>query len=562
MKKIIILILLLLSYSLFADDKAYKAFTIIGADGDVLVNIQKRLVELQQIKPLYQYNHDELRDPILKAIQPFGYLRADVQLDYRGQQNPIIRVSLGPQLHINQLNVQLIGEGAHNPQIVKTINGIPLKVGAPLNMELYNQTKQNVINTAENLGYLHGAFKVAEIIIDKEKYTSNIQLVFDTGPLYYFGQVQFNPTYIDPELLHRFVPFKPGQSYSTEQILKLNNDLAGSGYFSSVLVKPEIGNNPTVPVMVNLKPAKKFSYSLGAGYGTDTGVRGRASLNVIPVNRRGHKFNVIAQGSFTQNALQAQYLVPGKNPVNDQYSLTGNFSNLNYNTGYSNAFLLSLAQQHHSDYFKRSISLNGLYESFNYSLQPKEYQFTLYPKLTLGFSKTQNQLFSPTGFNITFNTLGASKAALSEFNFAQFSVDAKAAITFEPVGLRLYGHTIQGITAIDNINQFPLSLALLLGGTDNLKAVSFNSIGPGKKITYGGIEIQKETVKDWYVIGFYDVGDVYDPTARHLNYDTGAALMWVSPIGPIKVGLAQSIDSHFGRVGTNPRLVINMGPDL
>jgi translocation and assembly module TamA len=562
MKKLIIAILLLLSYSLFADDKAYKAFTILGADGDVLANIQKRLVELQHTKPLYQYNQQELREPILKAIQPFGYLKAEVQLDYRGQQNPIIKVNLGPQLRINQLHVQLIGEGSHTPQLVKTTNGIPLKVGAPLNMELYNQTKQNIINTAENLGYLHGAFKIAEIIIDKEKYTSHIHLVFDTGPLYYFGQVQFNPTYINPDLLHRFVPFKPGQSYSTEQILKLNNDLAGSGYFSSVLVKPEIGSTPTVPVTVNLKPAKKFSYSLGAGYGTDTGVRGRAALNVIPVNQRGHKFNVIAQGSFTQNALQAQYLIPGKNPVNDQYSVTGNFSNLNYNTGYSNALLISLAQQHHSDYFKRSISLNGLYESFNYSLQPKEYQLTLYPKLTLGFSKTQNQLFSPSGFNITFNTLGASKAALSEFNFAQLSLDAKAAITFEPVGLRLYGHTIQGITAIDNINQFPLSLALLLGGTDNLKAVSFNSIGPGKKITYGGIEIQKETVKDWYVIGFYDVGDVYDPTVRHLNYDTGAALMWVSPIGPIKVGLAQSIDSHFGRVGTNPRLVINMGPDL
>ncbi len=38
--------------------------------------------------------------------------------------------------------------------------------------------------------------------------------------------------------------------------------------------------------------------------------------------------------------------------------------------------------------------------------------------------------------------------------------------------------------------------------------------------------------------------------------------MWVSPIGPIKVGLAQEIGNKAERKSTNPRLVISMGPDL
>lgn len=38
--------------------------------------------------------------------------------------------------------------------------------------------------------------------------------------------------------------------------------------------------------------------------------------------------------------------------------------------------------------------------------------------------------------------------------------------------------------------------------------------------------------------------------------------MWVSPIGPIKVGLAQTINNRGQRDGNNPRLVISMGPDL
>lgn len=38
--------------------------------------------------------------------------------------------------------------------------------------------------------------------------------------------------------------------------------------------------------------------------------------------------------------------------------------------------------------------------------------------------------------------------------------------------------------------------------------------------------------------------------------------MWVSPIGPIKVGLAQAVNHQMERIGHNPRLVISMGPDL
>ncbi|BCA96144.1 membrane protein [Legionella antarctica] len=535
---------------------------IRGVSGKVLANVEKRLNELQELKPLNEISQDELRSQIIKAIQPFGYFRADVDIRILSHQKISINVYPGPQTHISLLKIQIAGEGAQNPLLLNTLKQLPLHVGDPLSTEPYNQAKQSLINAAESLGFLQGTFQKAEILIDENKNTATITLIFNTGNLYYFGQVQFDPTNIDPALLHRFVPFTVGKAYSTDQILKFNNYLSNSGYFSSVLVKPQISDDRFVPVIVHLQPVSKYTYSVGAGYGTDTGVRGRAGLNIIPVNRFGHKFNALAQGSLTQNALQAQYVVPGKNPVTDQYSLTGNFSSLNYNTGYSNAFLVSLAQQHNVESFKRILSINSLYESFHYSLQPNNNQFMLYPKATFAFRKTTNPLFSPSGYSITLNGLGASQLTLSKISFAQTSIDAKAAFMIEPWRLRLYGHTIQGVTATSNINQLPLSLALLLGGTDNLKAFGLNSIGPGRIITYSGFEIQKETKKNWYLVGFFDSGDVYNPTARNIQYDAGGGLMWVSPIGPIKIGLAQALTSRLQRSATNPRLIISMGPDL
>jgi len=119
------------------------------------------------------------------------------------------------------------------------------------------------------------------------------------------------------------------------------------------------------------------------------------------------------------------------------------------------------------------------------------------------------------------------------------------------------------MTQISNIDNLPLSLAMLLGGADNLKAYSYNSIGPGKILSFLSMEVQKETFSKWYLIGFLDSGDVYNPSQKLFKYDAGIGLMWVSPVGPIKVGVAQAVDNHFQRIeGRNPKLVINMGPDL
>ena len=553
--KLLLGTLLFFSLHLHAAAKP-STFIVKGISGDVLANVELRLTELTELKPLNAFSEEELAYQINKALQPFGYFNSLIRIS-----NNTISIQPGPRLLISALDIQLTGEGAKNPELLNTLKSLPLTVGNPLLTDNYNKAKLLLTNKAENLGFLHAEFTTATIEIDENKNTSVIRLHFNTGPLYYFGQVQFSPTSINPNLLHRFVPFRLGQPYSTDQVLKFNTALSGSGYFNSVNVKPQITNLTSVPIQVDLKPVSKYAYFLGAGYGTDTGIRGRAGLNIIPINQYGHQFSTQALGSLTQNTVQARYLIPGANPVTDEYNLTGNFSTLNYDTGYSNATLLSGAQRHHTDNFERVLSINGLYEGFYYTNFPNTYQFLLYPKASFNYKKTENKLFSPSGYNLRFNALGSSKSVLSDINMTQFSLDAKAAWMIDPLRLRLYGHTFQGVTNTRDITQLPLSLALLLGGTDNLKAYSFNSIGPGKITRYAGFEIQKETIKDWYLVGFYDVGTVYNPSLKLIQQDIGASIMWVSPVGPIKVGLAQAVDRQFKKNG-GLRLAISMGPDL
>jgi translocation and assembly module TamA len=341
---------------------------IRGIQGSVLLNVERRLTELYQDKSIFNEPIDALQLQVEKAMYPFGYFQPHVEI-MPGNKNTGLRLHInpGPQMRITTLSVSVKGEGATNLKIKQTIKDLPIKAGQPLNNTKYEDAKEKLSNVAENQGYLHAAFEKAEILIDKQQYTAKITLLFNTGPQYYFGQIRFDPTYISPALLRRYLPFNYGQPYSTEQILALNTNLAASGYFSSVNVKPIVAKEQHVPININLQPSKRITYSLGAGYGTDTGPRGLAGLHIIPVNRSGHKFNAIAQGSLQENALQAQYLIPGRNPVIDNYGISGGATNLNYNSGDSNAVLLSLTQQHVLTNYQRILSINALHDRYNYT---------------------------------------------------------------------------------------------------------------------------------------------------------------------------------------------------
>lgn len=541
------------------------AFTLSGISGDVLANVQFRLTELYQHKSIAYEPLEVIKTQVAQAMEPYGYFAPQISISTNVEGNSFhIVIIPGPQMRINHLSIKIQGEGANNPEIVQTFKDLPLKEGDFFNNQLYEEAKDNLYSAAEHQGYLHSSFIKSEVLVDRSSYKADIILIFDTGPQYYFGQIQFDPTYISPELLNRYVPFKFGEPYSTDQILALNSNLAASGYFNSVVVKPNTKEGTYVPVKVHLKRTERINYSLGIGYGTDTGPRGRAGLHIVPVNRSGHKFNAIIQGSFKQNAILAQYLIPGKNPVTDNYAINGSFSTLNYPVGYSNSLLFSLAQQHSKTNFQRVISLNALDERFSYEAFPfKRTKNALFPKASFTWRAVEDQLFSPSGYNISLNALGASKAVLSDISFIEGTIDAKAALYLNPIRTRLYFHGEAAVTEISSIYDLPLSLAPLLGGAENLKAYSFNSIGPGKYLTFAGLEIQKETFEKWYVVGFMDGGDVYNPSIKHFKYDAGVGLMWVSPVGPIKIGVAQAIDQDFHRYkDRSPKLVINMGPDL
>ncbi len=578
-------------------------FAITGLESTEKTNVEHRLADLYAHPSSHRISKNTLERQVKKALMPYGYFNPTVTITEPTANLPgKIQVNPGPKLIIKHLSVYISGPGRDNPEIRQAYADLPIQEGDGFNSILYEEAKNDLTNAAEHQGYLNATFETAEVYIDKDSNQASIDLHLDTGIRSYFGRIHFgtgemrtkppvkdapklprlskileifNPEgrsdalfsnkriILSNRLLYRYVPFRYGHPYSNDDIMGLTSNLKSSGFFKTVDVKPGDESNRYVPLNVYLEPIERFRYSLSGGYGTDTGARGRLGLHVAPVNSYGHKLDIVAQGSSNQNAAQAKYTIPGRDPVHDQFNINGGFNNLNYVSGNSQSGRMALVYQHITPKYQQILSLNGLHEAFRYDKQDPDERTVVYPRATLTWRQVSDPLFSPSGYNITVNGLAAARAVFSSLSLAELVLDAKGALTVDVFRLRFYGHVIQGITQTKDIYALPLSLAQLLGGPENLKGFSYNSIGPGRIISYGGIEVQKETLDTWYVIAFVDKGTVYDPDPKLVQYDVGAGLMWRSPVGPIKMAIAQPTNSRLNPMpDTGFRFVVNMGPDI
>lgn len=597
--------LLLLSISLLLGAAQVASFDISGLDKLPRENVEHRLADLYAHPIQGDISEDELMSQVKKALTPYGYFSPSVTIKRpKGKHPGKIHVNPGRPVIITSLTIKITGPGQDNEEINKAYRELPIKINQPFNSILYETSKNNLINAAENQGFLTSRFDQATVMVDKKNNQASIILQFNTGPRSYFGHVKFitgttrptpklkgeiqlpvpklskiieffkpfaerNPMFttghiaLSPDLLFAYVPFKYDDAYSTDDMMALHSNLMGSGYFKTIDVDPLADSGHNIPLDVHLEPVDRFSYTLSGGYGTDTGARGRFGLHIVPLNTYGHKFDAVAQGSSNQNAALLKYTIPGRDPIHDKHTINGGFNNLNYVSGNSRSGNLAFVYEHLTSKYQQVLSLNGLHEQFHYDKQKPTERTVVYPKALLTWRQASDPLFSPSGYNLTVGAFAANRYALSSISVGSISVDARAALTIDLIRTRIYAHVMGELTQINDIYTLPLSLAPLLGGPENMKGFSFNSIGPGKVLAYGGLELQKEMIDTWYLLGFIDKGTVYSPTPKEVQYDVGVGLMWRSPVGPIKAAVAQPVDSRLNRMpNTGIRFVVNMGPEI
>ena len=520
-------------------------------------------------EPLSQHNVQQFFEHspkiIIKALQPYGYFKAAVIEQHIAQQHRkwhlYFNVQPGPRLIIHTIKLSLLGPGKNNKILQQQQHQFPIKKNQIFQSKIYEEAKQNLLQAAEQQGFLTAQFTRHVVLVNPKTNTAHIELILNTGPRYYFGPIKFEQNILEPALLQRYVHFNNGEVYSSQQLLELQQSLSNSNYFKTVDINPD--SHATfkqhIPITVKLTPRKTQQYNLGLGYGTDTGARGSISWLWRRLNRQGHHVSATFNASKRRNAFLASYYIPAANPASDQWTITLGEGNDHPSNGDSHTQQVTAAYSQVHTTWRRTYSLSYQLERYRVD-NISNYQSSgiLLPSSQWTWLRQDDPLFTRHGYRLDWQVRAAHEQLLSVTSFLQSQLDGKI---IYPIGHqhRALLHANIGATIGKHLNdKLPLTLRFFSGGSRDVRGYGYSDLGPGTFLIESSIEYQHHLVRKYYATTFFDTGNADNYFGMHLKRGVGMGILWISPIGPIALTCTKALD----RSKHPNRIQIAMGPDL
>lgn len=562
---IILIISLTLCANAFAKEKLNNNFH--GISGTLLTNVQNTFktkqealqkLDTEKINTFY----DEAPDEIKKALEPFGYFNIKIKSKIFRRGNVWYAdyyITLNRPVKITSIDLKIFGNGAQNDLFQKIPHNLPMKVGDVLEVDKYEATKKLLFDTAGNLGYLNASLLKKEIRINLANYSAQITLYFDTGVRYYFGTAVFSKTPFSETFLRKFLNFKENEPYSSAKVDELRDTLSNSSFFQEVFITPEVSldKSHTVPLKINLTPRKARQYSFGLGYGTDTGIRGLFGVEFRHLTKNGQSFKTLLRASERAADLEAHYLIPGKNPAKDLYDVSAAFSTLDQDYGRATTFTTAAAYITMLKKWQQTIKLSFLTEHYKINDDPWEHAALIMPGIGWLLNNADDLIHPTKGYSVNLNLQGSSEALGSTSSFVQSYLNVKFIQPFV-ADSQLVARGTLGYTAMNHLENLPLTLQYFAGGMQSIRGYSYNAIGPGRDLTVGSVELRHRVWDGWYGTVFLDAGNSTESFMPELKKSVGVGALYQSPIGLVQITFAKAVDEP----GTPGKIQFSIGPEF
>lgn len=513
------------------------------------------------------------RGEIEKALEALGYYNYQLALHVVEEESVRLRVVIdtGQPVLLRQVDLQLSGEAQNQANFTLPPRN-RIREGAQLNHGHYEAAKRHFRNQSLSYGYFSSRFTVQELLIDPEAEAADIRLHFDSGPRYRLGSVTFDHDQtLDERFLQRFVRFVPGMPYSTERLAQLSRELRESGYFQEVLVdaNPEAANRDLhVPVEALVRARKPRTLNLGLGLSTDIGPRATVGWVEHWVNSRGLRRGVDAQVAEPQQSLGGWYEFPLTPPTTDKLRLGGNLDNEHFDNQRSRRLGARVQWFHqHTSGWERVLSLRGEREEYRVGEDDGTTWLTL-PGISYGLLKTDRRVDPTQGFRLQADLEASRENVFSDVDIIQLSLLARGLVTAWDRH-RFLVRWRAGGTATNEFNRVPASLRFFAGGDQSVRGYGYQKLAPegedqrligGRYMMTTSLEYQYALTERWRLAAFADAGDAVMQPHELLEpkVGLGVGIRWVSPVGPLRLDVAQGLDEDLG----GWQLHFTLGPEI
>ncbi|WP_198677300.1 autotransporter assembly complex protein TamA [Pseudidiomarina taiwanensis] len=512
---------------------------------------------------------------ITEALQPFGYYHSNITTELEETATELkltYTVALGQPTKIASLNLNISGAGATDPSFQALQQWPQLQPGQQFVHSEYERLKARLLGLAAERGYYDARLLQQTVKVELSDFSAIINLDYDTGRRYRFAALEFCCNELDPDFLARFPQFKAGDYFSTDALFDLQAQLMSTNYFTNVELSPRWDERTEefVPTEIIMTPNQRNRYQLGLGYGTDTGARATFGFDRRWVNRRGHKFSSLIRLSELENTGSFNYQIPGNNPTIEHYDLLAEVTDTSYLQQYSTLYRIAARDVYNHERWQRTYQLTLMSEDFRFGTNPTQSSSFLIPSVEWSLiestSSTNNRNLIDDGYRLSLTLQGATESILAETDFISAKMTGKWVHRLSPAW-RILARGELGILETSNFNALPPSLRFFTGGDYSVRGYAFRQLGPsndegviisGRYLVASSLEVDYQITDNWRIAAFTDLGNTLLSWDAELKQSIGVGVRWVSPLGPIRLDLAQAIDEP----GSPWRIHFTLGPDL
>ena len=571
---------------------------ISGIDGELRRNVLA-LLSLQRYKDhdrleptAVQRLYNRIDDEVRTALKPFGYYSPRVNAVIEGPDKDrhwhvSITIDAGLPVLIDTVNVQVRGPGADDEVFTHITTAIPVHTGDRLSHAAYEQLKNGLEHAAANYGYLDARMLRSELQVDPAARRASIFIELETGDRYRFGATTIAQSAVQDRYVRRFLRYQEGDPYNALELLRTQFALDDSQYYSSVEV--EAGERDqeahTVPITIRASNSR-IGYSIGGGYGTDTGIRGVASLTVPRLNTYGHRFRVQMRLSRIQQLFDARYDVPFGDPALEKFSLelNGQQSILG-NDVQTNAIQVGPGVTQTLGKWQRILTVNAVHTVTNDPIITRRIDNMIVPSLVFA-SVPEGYLGEPLfSRGLYVQLLGSSTTLGARENFLRLDVQAERVIDLSRQWHLLMRAEL-GADSIGHVENLPGIYRFFAGGDRSVRGFAYDDLSPvvtipgrpgapgvpalaprgvkpgGRELMTGTLEIERDLPHNFGIAAFVDGGNAVDHFSDPLAWSAGLGFRLRLPVVTVGLDVAQSLRApgFDGRPG--PRLHLNISPKL
>ncbi len=592
------------------------SYVVQGVDGRLRSNILGHIdvVTLGRPVRLSERDYDSIVSKAIanarRALRPFGYYAPEIvghiSVDDHGAHVLTLQVDPGAPLIISAQTLEVKGEGADKAIVRRWQRKWPLKTGDVLNQILWEEKKQSIIDSVEAIGFLEASFEVHTLALNLNDNTAALTLVFDTGPQFYMGEIDFGEHPLKPGILEYVPRFSKGDPYSARLMEKFRGDLWKTGYFTNVAVEEKIRADtepPSVDLRIESETKTRNNYQGALGFGSDTGMRLQGTWSRHPMSAKGDRIDVGIGWQEVNNefALRSTYRKPRRNRGREYWTadLILSFENqdLEFKRNNNDKRFIKLAN---GEVDERSLRLGRLkirnFKSGDQQLFTTPFvqllngkrQFRLIdeladlpatvndPKFDRLLRRVENTLSAGIDLDLVsvngkgFQTHGhrerawaftANESLGSNASFTQIYASSRrsyirnnhwklllrAAVGYTDAKVDRFSFDVNNEPLDLSVTRLPSFYRFKAGGSQSVRGYSFeqlsnNNVGSNHLLT-ASVELERKFRDRWSVAAFVDIGNAFnDWSSPELKKGVGVGIRWYSIAGPIRIDVAQAID--------------------